>query len=120
MTERATPPDEIAPIDFFTQWVPQNVAADPNRARQLRTTQASLLFHLTGEGGGDFALELAGGVVAGRAGIPEAPDLVVTVSVDTWRALNRGEISAPEAVLKRKLHVKGDFLLALKLHLILG
>ena len=40
--------------------------------------------------------------------------------VDTWRALNRGELSAPEALLRRKVHLAGDMLLALKLHLILG
>ena len=42
------------------------------------------------------------------------------VDVDTWRALNRGEISTPAALLRRRLHASGDLVLALKLHLILG
>jgi hypothetical protein len=44
----------------------------------------------------------------------------VRLGVDTWRALNRGDISAPEALLRRRVHIEGSFLLALKLHLILG
>jgi putative sterol carrier protein len=44
----------------------------------------------------------------------------VRVDVDTWRALNRGEISTPAALLRRRLHASGDLVLALKLHLILG
>jgi len=40
--------------------------------------------------------------------------------VQTWRALNRGEISAPEALLRRRLKISGNLVLALKLHLILG
>lgn len=118
--DRALPPDDIAPEVFFTEWVPRNVAADETRRRQLGDTEASLLFRLTGEGGGDFTLDVADGVVSGRRGSGEASDLRVTVDVGTWRALNRGELSAPEALLRRKLQVSGDLVLALKLHLILG
>jgi putative sterol carrier protein len=42
------------------------------------------------------------------------------VDVETWRALNRGELSAPEALLRRRLRISGNLVLALKLHLILG
>ena len=50
----------------------------------------------------------------------EQADLRVRIDVATWRALNRGEIAAPEAVLRRRLTMEGDFLLGLKLHLILS
>ncbi len=118
--ERAKPPDDIRPEVFFTEWVPASVASDASRGRQLGTTRAELVFALTGEGGGDFTLAIDAGRVVGRAGRSESPDLVVTVDVGTWRALNRGDLSAPEALLKRKVHLSGDFVLALKLHLILG
>ncbi len=36
------------------------------------------------------------------------------------RALNRGDIAAPEAMLRRRLQISGKLMLALKLHLILG
>ena len=42
------------------------------------------------------------------------------MDLETWRALNRGEIAAPEALLRRRLQISGKLLLALKLHVILG
>ena len=47
-------------------------------------------------------------------------DLCVRIDITTWRRLNAGEISAPEAMLRRQVKLDGDFLLGLKLHLILG
>ena len=57
---------------------------------------------------------------AGREGRAEQPDLEIQVDVATWRALNRGELSAPEALLQRRLRMSGNLVLALKLHVILG
>ena len=42
------------------------------------------------------------------------------IDVATWRQLNRGQISAPEALVRRRLKLSGNFVIALKLHLILG
>jgi putative sterol carrier protein len=120
MTERARPPDDIAPAEFFTRWVPEAVAADPERRRRLGETRAVLQFELEGDGGGTYTIRVAAGVATGEVGPSAAPDLRVRVDVATWRALNRGEISAPEALLRRRVHLHGSFLLALKLHLILG
>jgi putative sterol carrier protein len=100
--------------------VPETVAADSERRRRLADTDATVVFDLSGEGGGLFTLEIAGGEVHGREGAAASPDLKVQLDVATWRDLNSGEISAPEALLKRKLHFEGSFLLGLKLHLILG
>ena len=65
-------------------------------------------------------MRIDAGSVEGFLGGAEAPDLVVSVDIPTWRALNRGELSAPEALLRRKVKLQGDFVLGLKLHLILG
>lgn len=118
--ERARPPEDILPAYFFTCWVPEAVAADAERRRRLGDTEATVVFHLAGEGGGDFTVEIGDGAVHGREGGAEAPDLEVDLDMDTWRALNAGRISAPEAVLRRHLRFHGSFLLGLKLHLILG
>ncbi len=118
--ERTAPPEDISPLDFFTRWVPQAVAGDPERRRKLGATQATIVFELKGEGGGSYCLRIDAGSVEGFLGGAEAPDLVVNVDVPTWRALNRGELSAPEALLRRKVKLQGDFVLGLKLHLILG
>lgn len=118
--ERARPPADISPAEFFTSWVPDAVAGDATRRAKLGDTDATIEFELTGESGGRFVIRVAGGQVQGSAGAVEGADLRVTLDVATWRRLNNGEISAPEALLKRKLRFEGSFLLGLKLHLILG
>lgn len=120
MQDRARPPEDILPAYFFTCWVPEAVAADIDRRVRLGDTAATVVFRLSGEGGGDFTVEIAEGAVRGREGAAEEPDLLVELDVDTWRDLNAGRISAPEALLRRHLRLHGSFLLGLKLHLILG
>ncbi len=120
MDDRARPPEDILPAYFFECWVPEAVAADPERRRRLGETRATVVFTLLGEAGGLFTVEIENGTVRGREGGVETPDLAVELDMDTWRNLNAGRLSAPEAVLKRKLRFEGSFLLGLKLHLILG
>jgi putative sterol carrier protein len=120
MPDRAVPPPDIAPLEFFTRWVPATVDADPSRRERLRSTRATLEFELTGEGGGTYHLAIDRGAVRGAEGPAHHPDLHVRLDVPTWRGLNAGELSAPEALLRRRVHLKGDLALALKLHLILG
>jgi putative sterol carrier protein len=120
--ERARPPDDISPLDFFTSWIPATVAQDDERRRRLGETEAALVFvlwDLEAEGSA-YTLEIAAGSVRGFAGRVDEPDLEIEVDERTWRALNRGEISAPEALLQRRLRLKGNLILALKLHVILG
>ena len=120
MAERPAPPADIAPEQFFTEWVPAVVAADPERRARLGSADHVLLFELEGEGGGLFHLHLNGGSVTGHAGAPEHADLRVRLDVLTWRQLNSGALSAPEAFLRRRVRLEGNLALALKLHLIIG
>ena len=120
MSARAVPPRDIAPADFFVRWVPASVSADDHRTARLGSTGATLEFELTGEGGGWFHLRIGDGSVVGVEGAAPQPDLRVRLDMETWRSLNAGEVSAPEAMLRRNLHLSGNLVLALKLHLILG
>jgi putative sterol carrier protein len=119
-TERARPPEDIAPREFFTRWVPEAVARDAQRRARLGDTDAAIHFELEGPGGGDWTVAVVGGEVRGAEGIPTRADLHVRLDVPTWRALNRGELSAPEAMVRRRVRLRGDLLLAIKLHFILG
>jgi putative sterol carrier protein len=118
--ERVRPPEDVTPLEFFTRWVPEAVAADASRQARLADTEATVEFTVEGEAGGTFTLEIRDGRVSGAPGAAPDAELRVRVDIDTWRALNRGDIAAPEAVLRRKLVMEGNFLLGLKLHLILG
>lgn len=119
-SERARPPEDVSPHEFFTRWIVDSVAADADRRERLGATEATITFVLSGPGGGTFTLFVTHGVVRGEAGRPFDPDLEVSVDLETWRALNRGDLSAPEALLRRRIRLRGDLLLAIKLHLILG
>jgi putative sterol carrier protein len=120
MRTRAVPPPDIAPLDFFTRWLPEVVAADADRRRRLGSTCAVLVFELSGDGGGAFAVHVENGEVRGSAEPVGEPQLRVRLDLGTWRELNAGTLSAPEALLRRRVHLEGDYLLALKLHLIIG
>jgi putative sterol carrier protein len=120
MDGRSRPPDDISPEEFFTRWVPAQVALDSARRTRLGDTKATIEFELTGEGGGVFSVAVEQGEVRGFSGPAGSKDLGVRLNVPTWRELNRGSLSAPEAVLRRRVHVEGNCLLALKLHRILG
>lgn len=113
-------PADISPVDFFTLWIPDSVARDHVRREKLGATEARIVFELAGQEGGAFTIDIEEGTVSGREGDHGAANLRVRVDVTTWRSLNSGEISAPEAMLKRRLKLSGDFVLGLKLHLILG
>ena len=117
---RAVPPADIAPAEFFARWLPGVVASDAERRRQLGDTAATIVFELAGEGGGVFHVHIDHGDLRGAAGEPLRFDLRVRVDVDSWRALNAGTLSAPRAFLQRKVHLSGNLMLAVKLHLIIG
>ena len=120
MAERALPPHDISPHAFFTEWIGRAVGEDLDRRKKLGDTDAIVEFTLEGEGGGIFTLKIAGGAVSGSAGPAEDANLRVRLDVETWRKLNAREVTAPEALLRRNLHLRGNFVLGLKLHLILG
>lgn len=124
---RATPPRDISPTVFFTEWVPDSVRSDEARRAQLAGTVATIVFdldeHAQGVGPSEvlcFTISIANLEVTGRVGAAADPDLRVRLDVQTWRALNAGFLSPPEAVLKRRLKLEGDLILGLKLHAILG
>ena len=120
MKERARPPDDISPREFFTRWVPAQVARDEERRARLGDIDATLEFTLAGEGGGTFTIRVARGEARGFEGPAPLADLRIHLDLDTWRQLNRGALSAPEAALRRRVRLQGNPLLAIKLHLILG
>ena len=120
MSERARPPADIAPAEFFRQWAPDAVRIDPDRRKKLDGLSARIQFQIAGEGGGLYWLEIADGDVRGGDGLINAPDLVLMTDLETWRKLNAGEIKAPTAVLKGKLRFQGSMYLALRIHFIIG
>jgi putative sterol carrier protein len=120
VSERARPPQDIAPAAFFRDWAPQAVRTDPDRKKKLENLAARIQFDLSGQGGGLYWLAIGDGDVRGGEGPIESPDLTLHTDLKTWRDLNAGEIKAPTAVMKGKLRFQGSMYLALRIHFIIG
>jgi putative sterol carrier protein len=120
VSERAIPPDDISPEEFFTKWAPAAIATDPARSARLGAAPIDIEFTLEGEGGGVYGVHIRDSAMQGSVGPVETPQLRVKTDVATWRELNRGSLSAPEAFLRRRVKLEGKLFLAVKLHVILG
>ena len=120
MPDRARPPADISPTEFFVNWAPRQVMEDGVRRAKLSGLDSTIQFVIQGEGGGSYFLVVASGRLEGFVGTAEDPDLALELDMETWRQLNSGQIKAPNAVMKRRLRFKGRLDLALKLHFIIG
>ncbi|RMH40158.1 MAG: hypothetical protein D6689_14710 [Deltaproteobacteria bacterium] len=104
------PPRDITPDAFFRDWLPaQYRAAAATTGTPPDTT---VVVELTGEGGGQWTVETHGGELTVRPGRAEQADLVLSLSVDDWRAALCGEDGAadllPQQVDPAKLLVAAD------------
>jgi putative sterol carrier protein len=120
MAQRPKPPEDITPSDFYLKWIPEQAAANPDQAAKIKDINAVIQMVLTGEGGGDFIMELAGGKLTTRAGKADSPKLTITMAIPDWRAMNAGTLNPQMAFMSGKLKIAGDMSLAMKLGTILG
>lgn len=120
MAQKPKPPDDITPQDFYLKWIPEQAAANPDQATKIKDITAVIQMKLTGEGGGDFIMELAGGKVTTKEGVAQTPKLTITMAVPDWRAINAGTLNPQMAFMSGKLKIAGDMSLAMKLGTILG
>jgi ribonucleoside-diphosphate reductase beta chain len=68
----------------------------------------SVLYELTGEGGGSWLVDVADGSIAVAPGASDGdPDAVVRLSVETWHRLLRGEITPSSAMQQGLTSVDG-------------
>jgi putative sterol carrier protein len=120
MADRPTPPEDITPDDFYLKWIPEQAAANPDQAAKIKDINTVIQIVLTGEGGGEYYMELAGGEIKTNKGKAEAPKLTITQNVEDWREINAGRLNPQMAFMSGKIKISGDMSLAMKLGSIMG
>ena len=95
-------------------WVGSLPAQWPANEAHGRT--GSIVFRLSGEGGGVWHVRLADGKVTTGAGDIESPTAVIECTAADWLAILRGELGAQAAFLGGKLRVSGDLPFAIEFY----
>ncbi len=120
MSDRPTPPEDITPDDFYLKWIPEQAAANPDQSAKIKDVNTVIQIVLTGEGGGDYYMDLAGGEIKTAKGKAEAPKLTITQAIEDWREINAGRLNPQMAFMSGKIKISGDMSLAMKLGSIMG
>ena len=120
MADRPTPPEDITPDDFYLKWIPEQAAANPDQSAKIKDIDTVIQVVLTGEGGGDYYMELTGGEIKTAKGKVDAPKLTITQAIEDWREINAGRLNPQMAFMSGKIKISGDMSLAMKLGSIMG
>ena len=88
--------------------------------KRAEDMNATYLFTMEGPGGGQWSMRIA----AGRADTEEAAadphDIEIKTKPETWMDLSSGDLSAPIAIMTRKVKISGNGGLAMKLSGLFG
>lgn len=120
MAERPQPPEDITPDDFYLKWLPEQAGSNPDQIAKIKDMNAVIQFVLTGDGGGDYVLELADGNITTKKEKSDSAKLTVTMAIPDWREINAGRLNPQMAFMSGKLKISGDMSLAMKLGTIMG
>ena len=111
MSERAVPEQYLAePERYFTEWIPQLLRDTEGATDHFGKVQAVAQFHLTGERGGKWYFDMGRGAVSVVGGEHAKPSFTLTMAVDVWQRMNRGELSGTRAYFRGDVKFKGSWL----------
>ncbi len=77
--------------------------------------EAVFQFDISGDGGGEWHVEVRDGEMAVRQGKHAKPSAVVTAAAKDYVAIANGEINGLRAVMSRKMRISGNLVIARKM-----
>ena len=102
-------------VDAFFEQLEERI--DPEGVQGI---DATFLFDLDGEQGGQWSVVLQGGKPTVSKSAVENPDITIIATAENWLKIVNGELSGQAAFLTGKIRLRGDMALAMKLQNILG
>jgi putative sterol carrier protein len=84
-------------------------------AEKLKGMDATILFDLSGEGGGQWTVTIDDGRVDFEEGSPESPTVTVEAQAEDLKALVKGELNPMAAFMQGRVKVRGDMSIAMQL-----
>ncbi len=81
---------------------------------------AKIQFDLSGEGGGQWVVNIADGAATVDSGTTPNPNVTVSTSASDYLSIINGELNAMNAFMQGKVKIKGDMGLVMKLQSLFG
>ncbi|MEO6420778.1 MAG: SCP2 sterol-binding domain-containing protein [Polyangiaceae bacterium] len=95
---------------YFLEVIPRIFVPD-----KVKGATFAIQYHITGEGAGDYVLEIKDDKCTTHEGKHESPKLAITIEGPHILALADGSLSGHKAFMTGKLKSKGSMLLAMKM-----
>lgn len=89
-------------------------------AEKLKGLDATILFDISGEEGGEWTVKIDDGQVSVEEGQTESPTITVAAAAKDLKALIKGDLNPMAAFMQGKLKVKGDMSAAMQLQKLFG
>jgi putative sterol carrier protein len=84
------------------------------QAEKAAGVKATVQLDLSGDGGGNWKVEIANGQIATEKGEATSPDLTLQMEARDYVALTRGEANPMNLFMSGKIKLQGDMTLAMK------
>ena len=109
---------EYDAMDERAEHVQQVFDLMPSRLtrEQAEGVEAVIQMDLTGDGGGQWYLDINDRVLTIRSGTYDSPDISMTMAASDWLSIANGDANSVGLFMRGKIQIEGDMHLAMKMH----
>jgi len=84
------------------------------RPENAEGIDATVQFHITGDGGGDYVMVIKDKQMSVAEGVDENASMRVTSTLQDWMDMNLGKVNPMVSMMSGKVKIKGSIPLAMK------